>query len=151
MINIISKLPNLNNSIFSTMTALANKHQAINLSQGFPDFDGPNELVDLAYKYMKEGYNQYAPMQGVQFLRERIAEMIEKEQQSIYHPDDEITITAGATQAIFTAIACVIRPDDEVICFDPAYDCYAPAVDLCGGIVKTVSLLPNDFSINWKT
>jgi len=150
MINILSKLPNLNNSIFSTMTTLANKHGAINLAQGFPDFDCPQDLIDLSYAYMKKGFNQYAPMQGVQLLRERIAAMTEDTQKVVYHPEHEITITAGATQAIFTAIAAIIRTDDEVICFDPAYDCYAPAIDLCGGIVKTVTLVPDDFSINWE-
>jgi len=150
MINILSKLPNLGNSIFSTMSALANEHNAINLSQGFPDFDCSSKLIDLTYSYMKRGFNQYAPMLGVWPLREKIAEMTEKHQQAIYHPEREITITAGATQAIFTAIASIIRPDDEVICFDPAYDSYAPAVDLCGGIVKTVELAPTAFTINWE-
>lgn len=149
MINVLSKLPNISNSIFSTMTALANAHGAINLSQGFPDFDCSPKLIDLAQTYMKKGYNQYAPMPGVVQLREKIAAMVEKEQQAVYHPEKEITITAGATQAIFTAIASIIRPDDEVICFDPCYDSYAPAIDLCGGMVKTVSLLPNSFNINW--
>ncbi|MCL4639197.1 MULTISPECIES: methionine aminotransferase [Olivibacter] len=149
MINVLSKLPNVSNSIFSTMTALANEHGAINLSQGFPDFDCSPKLIDLTQTYMKKGLNQYAPMPGVLQLREKIAEMVEKQQHAIYHPDKEITITAGATQAIFTAIASIIRPDDEVICFDPCYDSYAPAIDLCGGMVKTVSLLPNSFNINW--
>jgi len=150
MINILSKLPNLQNSIFSTMTALANEHEAINLSQGFPDFDCSPKLINLVHTYMKKGYNQYAPMQGIYTLREKIAEITENLYQSIYHPESEITITAGATQAIFTAIASVIRPDDEVICFDPVYDSYAPAIDLCGGMVKTVTLLPDEFTINWE-
>lgn len=149
MINVLSKLPNLGNSIFSTMTTLANEHGAINLSQGFPDFDCSPKLIDLAHGYMKKGFNQYAPMPGVMQLREKIAEMVDKQQQAVYHPEREVTITAGATQAIFTAIASIIRPDDEVICFDPCYDSYAPAIDLCGGMVKTVSLLPNTFNINW--
>nr|WP_134088314.1 methionine aminotransferase [Olivibacter sp. XZL3] len=149
MINVLSKLPNLSNSIFSTMTALANECGAVNLSQGFPDFDCSPRLIDLAQFHMKKGHNQYAPMPGVLQLREKIVEMVEKQQGAVYHPEREITITAGATQAIFTAIASIIRPDDEVICFDPCYDSYAPAIDLCGGMVKTVSLLPNDFSINW--
>lgn len=150
MINVLSKLPNIQNSIFSTMTALANEYGAINLSQGFPDFDCSPKLINLVHTYMKKGYNQYAPMQGINTLRERIAEMTEDLYQSVYHPDSEITITTGATQAIFTAIASIIRPDDEVICFDPVYDSYAPAIDLCGGMVKTVTLLPNDFAINWE-
>lgn len=149
MINVLSKLPNLSNSIFSTMTALANECGAVNLSQGFPDFDCSPKLIDLAQFHMKKGHNQYAPMPGVLKLREKIVEMVEKQQGAVYHPEREVTITAGATQAIFTAIASIIRPDDEVICFDPCYDSYAPAIDLCGGMVKTVSLLPNDFSINW--
>lgn len=149
MINILSKLPNVGNSIFSTMSLLADKHGAINLSQGFPDFDCSSKLIDLVHGHMKKGHNQYAPMMGVQCLRERIAEITENLYGAIYHPDKEVTITSGATQAIFTAIASIIRPDDEVICFDPAYDCYAPAVDLCGGVVKTVTLTPDDFNINW--
>lgn len=132
------------------MTELANKHHAINLSQGFPDFDCPTALIELSHTYMKRGFNQYAPMQGVRSLREKIAEMTEGQLGVNYHPEDEITITAGATQAIFTAIAAIIRPDDEVICFDPAYDAYAPAIDLCGGIVKTVTLVPDGFTINWE-
>lgn len=150
MINILSKLPNLQNSIFSTMTALANEHEAINLSQGFPDFDCSPRLINLVHTYMKKGYNQYAPMPGIPVLREKIAKLTEEQHQSIYHPETEITITAGATQAIFTAIASIIRPDDEVICFDPVYDSYAPAIDLCGGMVKTVTLLPDNFAINWE-
>ncbi|QNL48511.1 aminotransferase class I/II-fold pyridoxal phosphate-dependent enzyme [Olivibacter sp. SDN3] len=149
MINISSKLPNISNSIFSTMSLLATKYEAINLSQGFPDFDCSPKLIDLVHSHMKKGHNQYAPMAGVQSLRERIAEITENLYAAIYHPDSEITITSGATQAIFSAIASIIRSDDEVICFDPAYDSYAPAVDLCGGIVKTVTLLPDNFTINW--
>lgn len=150
MINILSKLPNLGNSIFSTMTALANEHHAINLSQGFPDFDCSSKLIDLVHLYMQKGFNQYAPMPGILPLREKVAAITEKYHRAIYHPEQEITITAGATQAIFTAISSIIRPDDEVICFDPSYDCYAPAVDLCGGIVKTVELMPPSFTINWE-
>jgi len=151
MINIPSKLPNAGSSIFSTMTALANTYDAVNLSQGFPDFDCSPKLIELVGNHMKHGRNQYAPMEGVLPLREQIAHMVEDYHGMHYHPAHEITITAGATQAIFTAIACLIRPDDEVICFDPSYDCYAPAVDLCGGVVKTVALqADNNFAINWE-
>ncbi|WP_028297755.1 methionine aminotransferase [Olivibacter sitiensis] len=150
MINISSKLPAVNNSIFSIMSALATEQRAINLSQGFPDFNCNPKLISLVNKYMKAGNNQYAPMPGVLSFREKIAEKIQELYQAEYHADEEITVTAGATQAIFTAIAAIIRPDDEVIAFDPSYDCYAPAVDLFGGIIKTVELKPeNNFAVEW--
>lgn len=149
MINILSKLPNVGNTIFSTMSQLATVYDAINLSQGFPDYNCSPKLSSLLSAFTNDGYNQYAPMQGVLPLREQIALIVESQHRVIYHPETEITITAGATQAIFTAISSVVRQDDEVICFDPAYDCYAPAVDLCGGIVKTVVQDPDTFLINW--
>lgn len=150
MINILSKLPNTGNTIFASMTRLAQEHEAINLSQGFPDFDTPPELLRQIQWAMDSGKNQYAPMQGVTELREQLASVIEDQYGAIYHPDSEITITSGATQALFTAITCLIRQDDEVICFDPAYDAYAPVVDLCGGVVKTVSQQAPDFNIDWN-
>lgn len=151
MINISSKLPSTSNSIFSTMSALAAEQKAINLSQGFPDFNCNPKLISLVNKYMKAGYNQYAPMPGVLSLREKIAAKIDDLYHAQYHAEEEITITAGATQAIFTAIASIVRHDDEVIAFDPSYDSYAPVVDLFGGIIKTVELKPeNDFAIDWE-
>ncbi|WP_276346559.1 methionine aminotransferase [Daejeonella sp. JGW-45] len=145
-----SKLPKVGTTIFTVMSQLAVQYSAINLSQGFPDYDSPPELIGLVDKYMKEGYNQYAPMAGLMKLRERIAEKQLLLHQSDYNPDTEITITAGGTQAIFTALACVIRPGDEVIIFEPAYDSYAPTVTLLGGVVKPVELSPPHYAINWN-
>src|SRR5688500_18563094 len=133
-----SKLPDVGTTIFTVMSHLAAQHNAINLSQGFPDYDCSPELIDLVNKYMKQGYNQYAPMAGLMKLRERIADKQQILHGSAYDPETEITITAGGTQAIFTALACVIQSGDEVIIFDPAYDCYAPTVTLLGGLVRTV-------------
>lgn len=144
-----SKLPKVGTTIFTTMSALAKEHQAINLSQGFPDFSCSHELISLANHYIKNNFNQYAPMPGVIELRERITEIIETCYNSIYHPDTEITITAGATQAIYTTIAAFIKPNDEVIVFEPAYDCYTPAIEINGGIVVYSQLNNDDFSINW--
>ena len=131
------------------MSALAQQVGAINLSQGFPDFDTSPELIKLVNTAMKKGHNQYAPMAGVQLLRERIAAKTEKLYGAVYDPDTEITITAGGTQAIFTAITAVINPNDEVIIFEPAFDCYAPAIKLMGGIVKSLELEPPDYRIPW--
>ncbi len=144
-----SKLPRTGTSIFAVMSQLANEHKAINLSQGFPDFDVSPKLIELISHYMKKGYNQYAPMTGVPLLRERISEKIEKTYKIKYDPDKEINITAGATQGIYAAIASMVRDDDEVIIFEPAYDSYAPAIQLCGGIVKYARLEPPDYTINW--
>ena len=147
---ITSKLPNIGTTIFSVMSALANEHNAINLSQGFPNFDCSDELKDLAAKYMRAGYNQYAPMPGVPALRERIAEKIKK----LYHveidPTTEITITAGATQALYCAISAFVRPDDEVILIEPAYDSYRPAVEINGGIPVTYQMEAPEYKVNWK-
>lgn len=144
-----SKLPDTQISIFTRMTELALKHGAINLSQGFPDFHTDKRLVNLVTKYMNEWFNQYAPMVGVQALRHRIAEKY----QQFYHisvdGDAEVTITSGGTQALFTAIATVVHPGDEVIIFEPAYDSYRPAVEVFGGKVVAVKLLAPDFSIDW--
>lgn len=128
-----SKLPAVSTSIFSVMSKLAHEHQAINLSQGFPGFDCDPELKSLVEKYMRAGHNQYAPMPGVMVLREAIAEKTEFLYSAQYDPETEITITAGATQAIFTAISALVKDGDEVIIIEPAYDCYAPAVELAGG------------------
>ncbi len=144
-----SKLPRTGTSIFAVMSQLANEHNAINLSQGFPDFEVSPKLIDLISYYMKKGYNQYAPMTGVPLLRKRISEKIEKTYKIKYDPDKEINITAGATQGIYAAIACMVRDDDEVIIFEPAYDSYAPAVQLCGGIVKYARMEPPDYTIKW--
>jgi len=146
---IISKLPSVGNSIFSKMSALATKNGAINLSQGFPDFDIAPELISLVNKEMKAGHNQYAPMPGVLSLREAISKKTEKIYNSYYNPETEITITAGGTQAIYTAIATIIRPNDEAIIFEPAYDCYAPTIKAFGGLVKAYEMEAPHYEINW--
>ncbi|MFC0514467.1 methionine aminotransferase [Mucilaginibacter angelicae] len=149
MIPVVSKLPQTGTTIFTVMSALANELGAINLSQGFPDYDCSPGLIELVNKAMKEGHNQYAPMAGVMALRERIAEKTEKLYGAVYNPETEITITAGGTQAIFTAISAVIHPNDEVIIFEPAFDCYAPAIKLMGGVVKSLALEPPNYRIAW--
>jgi methionine aminotransferase len=150
MIPSISKLPQTGTTIFTTMSALAAETGAINLSQGFPDFDCDPALTALVNKAMQNGLNQYAPMAGLLTLREEIARKTEKLHQAVYHPDTEVTITAGGTQAIFTAICATIHPNDEVIVFEPAYDCYAPAIKLMGGIVKSLELEPPEYRIPWQ-
>ncbi len=149
MTPIISKLPQTGTTIFTLMSALATEVGAINLSQGFPDFDTSPELIELVNTAMKNGHNQYAPMPGVLALREQIAQKTEKLYGAAYDPDTEIPITAGGTQAIFTAITAVINANDEVIIFEPAFDCYAPAIKLMGGIVKSLELEPPDYRIAW--
>ncbi|MDH3884685.1 MAG: aminotransferase class I/II-fold pyridoxal phosphate-dependent enzyme, partial [Desulfobacterales bacterium] len=138
--NFLSKLPDLEVTIFSVMTQLAIEHGAINLSQGFPDFDTYPELISLVDKYMREGHNQYAPMQGVMALRERIAEKVYDMYGAQYDPATEITVTSGATESVFAAISAVVQKDDEVIIFEPAYDAYDPIVRLNGGIPVYVQL-----------
>ncbi len=144
-----SKLPDTGVTIFTRMTALANAHGAINLSQGFPDFEISADLIAGVYDHMCSGKNQYAPMQGVPALRERIAEKVFQLHQAAYDPDSEITITSGATEAIFDAITAVVHPGDEVIVFEPAYDSYVPAILLCGGVPVFVKLHHPDYHINW--
>jgi len=150
MTSITSKLPQTGTTIFTVMSALAAELGAINLSQGFPDYDCPPHLVQLVTKAMKSGHNQYAPMPGVMALREQIAIKTEKLYGAVYNPDTEITITAGGTQAIFTAISTIVHPNDEVIIFEPAFDCYAPAIKLMGGVVKSLELEPPEYRINWE-
>ena len=142
-----SKLPKVGQTIFSTMSALAAKENALNLSQGFPDFDGHPDLISLVHQAMKSGFNQYAPMAGLMSLREQIAIKTEKLYSGSYNPETEICITAGATQAIFTAIAATINEGDEVILFTPAYDCYEPAIELVGGKPVYVQLEAPEYRI----
>jgi len=149
MISINSKLPQAGTTIFTVMSALANQAGAINLSQGFPDYETSSELIELVNQAMKNGYNQYAPMAGYMQLREELSRKTEKLYGAYYNPDTEITITAGGTQAIYTAITTVINPNDEVIIFEPAFDCYAPAIKVAGGIVKSLELEPPDYRIKW--
>ena len=147
---IFSKLPKVGTTIFTKMSAMANKHEALNLSQGFPDFPIDPKLIDCTLKAMKSGFNQYAPMPGLIGLREAIAEKIEDAYSIAYHPETEITITSGATQAIFTAIAAFVKEEDEVIIFTPAYDCYQPAIELVGGKPVFVQLKSPEYKINWE-
>jgi methionine aminotransferase len=128
-----SKLPHVGTTIFTVMSKLAQECGAINLSQGFPDFPIDSTLIDLVDKAMRAGHNQYAPMPGLPALREVIVSKVERLYGFSYDPETEVTVTAGGTQAIFTAIGAVVHPGDEVIIIDPAYDCYAPTVELFGG------------------
>jgi methionine aminotransferase len=146
---IASKLPTVGTTIFTVMSKLAGEHNAINLSQGFPDFNASGELIELVNSNMAKGHNQYAPMPGVMALREAIAEKTEELYSAKYDPETEITVTAGATQAIFTAIAAVVREDDEVIIFEPAYDCYQPAIELNGGKTIYLQLKAPKYNIDW--
>ena len=145
-----SKLPNVGITIFTQIGELANRYNALNLSQGFPNFESDPELISLVHQAMKDGYNQYAPLAGITPLRVAIANKYEKLYSSSYNPDTEITVTAGATQAIFTIISAFIKPKDEVIIFTPAYDCYEPAIELYGGIVVPIQLKAPEFKVNWE-
>ena len=149
-INIKSKLPLVGTTIFTVMSALANEHGATNLSQGFPDFSCDEKLQELVYKHIKAGHNQYAPMSGLPMLRELLAQKTEQLYQYNINPDTEITITAGGTQAIYTAINALVHKGDEVIVFEPAYDCYVPAVVMAGGNPITVPLAFPDYAIDWN-
>lgn len=144
-----SKLPALGTTIFTQMSALAQQHQAINLSQGFPDFSGPDYLQQRLAYHVAQGANQYAPMTGAVALRSAIAEKTAAQYGWQPDADREITVTAGATEALFAAIAALVRPGDEVICFDPSYDSYAPAIELAGGVVKRLALQPPLFNVDW--
>ncbi len=145
-----TKLPDLPASIFTTMSILAREQGAINLSQGFPNFDPDPRLLELASQAMQDGYNQYAPMGGIFSLREAIANKIESLYGKYYHPEHEITVTVGATQALFTAIAAFVWPGDEVIVLKPAYDCYEPSIEAQGGSPVLVPLKPHDHSVDWE-
>ncbi len=145
-----SKLPKAGTTIFTVMSALANEQKAINLSQGFPNFEASEELISLVNQYMKKGFNQYAPMQGILPLRERIAEKAEALYGAKYNPDTEITISSGGTQAIYTAITAMIREGDEVVVLEPAYDSYVPAIELAGGVPVYVALKFPDYTIDWN-
>ena len=145
-----SKLQHVTTSIFSVMSGLAHKENAINLSQGFPDFESDITLIKLVNNAMINGKNQYAPMPGIFSLRSAIAEKMGHLYNTSYNPETEITITAGATQAIFTVIAATIKKGDEVLIFKPAYDSYEPTIELFGGKTIAVQLNPEDFKIDWQ-
>lgn len=144
-----SKLPSTGVSIFTVMSRLALEHGAVNLGQGFPDFDCAPELIDAVAQKMREGHNQYCPMPGVIALREALAMKIERLYGRRYDPMTEITVTAGATEAIFSSLTALVHPGDEVLIFQPAYDSYAPVVQLAGGIPVFVTLRAPDYRINW--
>jgi methionine aminotransferase len=142
---VTSRLPHVGTTIFTVMSALATQHGAVNLGQGFPDFDCDPALLDAVNQAMRSGLNQYPPMAGVPVLREAIARKIERLYGHTYDPGDEITVTAGATQAILTAILAVVHPGDEVIVLDPCYDSYVPNIELAGGRVVRVALKAGSF------
>ena len=144
-----SKLPDQKTTIFTTVGNLARKHGAIDLSQGFPNFQADRKLMDLVTQAMHEGHNQYAAMQGYFGLREVIAEKIHKLHQKRYDPEKEITVTVGATQAIYTAVAAFVHPGDEVIVLKPAYDCYEPAIKINGGIPVPLQLDADGYRVDW--
>jgi len=148
--NHISKLPNIGTTIFTVMSTLAKDHNAINLSQGFPNFKSDQKLIDLVVKAMNSGYNQYAPMLGAMPLREAVAKKFQNVYQSMYNPANEIVITCGATQAIYTIISAFIHTGDEVILFKPAYDCYEPAIAVNGGKSVAIQLKYPAYKVDWK-
>ena len=146
---ISSKLPLVGTTIFTVMSQLAAQEKAINLSQGFPDFPVAPELVSLINEKMKSGFNQYAPMQGYMGLREEIAIKAYNLYGQVYDPETEVTVTAGGTQAIYTAITAFLKEGDEVVVFTPAYDCYIPAIELTGANPVFVELHAPDFKVDW--
>lgn len=144
-----SKLPHVGTTIFSVMSAYAAEHNAINLAQGFPDFNCAPELIELVYKYMKQGFNQYAPMPGVMKLREAIAEKTQELYGAAYNPETEVTVVPGATHALYAAISAVVREGDEVIVLEPCYDSYVPAIELNGGRSVHYELKFPDYKVDW--
>ncbi len=146
---ITSKQPNLQTSIFAVMTALSHKHDALNLSQGFPDFDINRRMSELISAAIREGHNQYAPMPGIPQLREQIAIKTEKLYGARYDMETEVTVTSGATEALYAAITATVHPGDEVIVFEPWYDIYIPTVEYSAGKVVTVPLMPPRYGIDW--
>ena len=146
---VTSKLPDVGVTIFTVMTRLAAEHGAINLAQGFPDFDCDPALVDEVTAHMQQGNNQYAPMQGVLALREALAAKIQDLYGARYDPSTEITITSGATEAVYCAITAFVHPGDEVLLFEPCYDSYVPAVRLSGGVPVFATLRYPDYRADW--
>jgi methionine transaminase len=149
VIQLASRLPSVGTTIFTVMSRLAADVGAINLSQGFPDFDCDPELIEAVARHMRAGRNQYAPMPGVPALREAIAKMYLESYGRSYDPETEVTITSGGTEAIFDAVASCVHPGDEVIVLEPCYDSYVPAIELNGGVLVVVSLQFPDYSIDW--
>ena len=149
-LDIKSKLPEVGTTIFTVMSRMAAEEGAVNLSQGFPDFDPPVELMDLVSKHMKASHNQYAPMEGLLSLREQVAAKVQKLYGSSFDPVTEVTITSGATEALHAAISALVHPGDEVILLEPAFDCYVPSIELNGGIPVPVALDPVNFTVPWQ-
>ncbi len=146
---VVSRLPAVGTTIFTVMSRLAQECGAINLSQGFPDFSAEDLLFERVSHWMRAGLNQYAPMAGVPALREAIAAKVAALYGTSYDPETEITVTAGATQALFTAVAALVHPGDEVIVFEPVYDSYVPSIELAGGVVKRARLSAPDYRPDW--
>ena len=144
-----SKLPDIGTTIFTVMSQMAHEHGAINLSQGYPDYDGPEGLRERLSWYANNGYNQYAPLAGIPALRQQCARKVERFYGCPTDADAEVTITPGATEAIYCAVTAVVRPGDEVIMFDPVYDCYDPAVRLSGGVPVHLTLPAPHYRIDW--
>ena len=147
---LVSRLPSVGTTIFTVMSKLAADVGAVNLSQGFPDFDCDPALVEAVASHMRSGLNQYAPMQGVAALRQAIAAKYAHYFGAAYDPDAEVTVTSGGTEAIFAAVAAVVHPGDEVIVLEPCYDSYLPSIELNGGVPVVVSLHPPDYRIDWN-
>lgn len=147
---IVSRLPAVGTTIFTIMSRLAQECGAINLSQGFPDFSAEDVLFERVAHWMRAGHNQYAPMAGVPALRAAIAAKVEALYGAAYDPEHEVTVTAGATQALFTAVAALVHPGDEVIVFEPVYDSYVPAIELQGGVVRRACLSAPDYRPDWQ-
>ncbi|MGK0391427.1 MAG: methionine aminotransferase [Maribacter sp.] len=148
--NISSKLPRVGTTIFTVMSQLAREYNAVNLSQGFPNFDCDEQLKDLVTFYMAQGKNQYAPMPGLPELQKAISNKVNSSYNISVSPED-VTITAGATQALYNAITATIKPGDEVIIIEPAYDSYRPVIQLCGGIPRIYELSAPDYRVDWKS
>jgi methionine transaminase len=145
-----SKLPHVGTTIFTVMSVLANEHKAINLGQGFPDYNMSEELIALVNKAMTSGYNQYVHMNGLPVLRERLAEKIADLYSTAIDPDTELTITPGGTYAIYTALTTILQPGDEVIVFEPAYDSYIPNIEINGGVPVLIPLVYPGYKIDWE-
>jgi methionine aminotransferase len=150
VISIESKLPKSGTTIFSVMTRLAEQHDAVNLSQGFPDFQPPEQLVSRVTHYLDAGMNQYPPMPGVMRLREAIRDKLSAHYGATVDAESEITVTSGATEALFCAVQAIVRPGDRVIVLDPAYDSYEPAVTLAGAETVHVPLVAPSFEVDWN-
>lgn len=146
---VMSKLPGTDTTIFTVMSKMASDFDAINLSQGFPDFDGPPELMERLSWHISHGHNQYAPLAGVPALKQQIARKVHRLYGAEAEPEHQVTVTPGATEALYCAITACVHPGDEVIVFDPAYDTYAPCVSLNGGTTRHIPMNYPDFAIDW--